>query len=116
MLSKKNIALLAIILAFVVLLTIGCKSVKTKEEFEEEFPQGIPDDETEEEEDETIRETLYITRMVQDTWYRLCARSMGRGYCQGNAEKDDRLSEQPDLMVWVLNHCCLKVLLILECQ
>ena len=58
MLSKKNIALLAIILAFVVLLTIGCKSVKTKEEFEEEFPQGIPDDETEEEEDETIRETL----------------------------------------------------------
>ena len=94
MLSKKNIALLAIILAFVVLLTIGCKSVKTKEEFEEEFPQGIPDDETEEEEDETIRETLvyYQDGRIPGTGY--AQDPMGRGYCQGNAEKDDRLSEQ----------------------
>jgi len=58
MLSKKNITLLAIILALIVLFTIGCKSVKTKEEFEEEFPQEMPENEAEDEEDENIRETL----------------------------------------------------------
>ncbi|NLX70054.1 MAG: GerMN domain-containing protein [Clostridiales bacterium] len=59
MLSKKNIALLAIILTLVVLFTAGCKSVKTKEEFEDELPQEILDDEeAEDEEDDNSRETL----------------------------------------------------------
>jgi len=65
MLNSKSAALIAIIVVLMLLFTVGCNSIKTKEEFEEELPQDVvPEGDTEDAEDaedaedENVRETV----------------------------------------------------------
>jgi len=62
MLNRKSAALIAIVVALMLLFTVGCNAVKTKEEFEGELPQGFESGEGAEDlgdaEDENLRETV----------------------------------------------------------
>ena len=62
MLNGKSAALIAIIVVLMLLFTVGCNSIKTKEEFEEELPQDVVSEGdtegAEDAEDENVRETV----------------------------------------------------------
>jgi len=62
MLNRKSVALIAIIVVLMLLVTVGCNAVKTKDEFEDELPQGLEPEgdaeDSEDAEDENVRETV----------------------------------------------------------